>query len=201
MVIKFNEFKTKIINYIENKMMTIAPNLSTIVGKSIASKLITSAGGIVELSKMPACNVLVLGSQRKNLEGFSTAGKLHKGYLAETDIVKNTPEDFQRQALRRLSNKCVLAARYDAYRTVPIIAKDEISTLIDNNNNNMIIDDNSNNNSKSNKEMLNDTKVGEFFKENIKKKLTKIQEPKQSKKRKFYPSLMTSLERLEAARE
>jgi RNA processing factor Prp31 len=81
---------------------------------------------------MPACNVLVLGAQRKNLEGFSTANKLHKGYLTETDIYKNTPEDYQKQALRKLSTKCVLAARYDAFRSVPVVDIDQDPTPIKN---------------------------------------------------------------------
>ena len=78
---------------------------------------------------MPACNVLVLGAQRKNLEGFSTANKLHRGYLSETVLFKNTPEDFQKQALRKLATKCVLAARYDAFRVIPVVDIDQGSTI------------------------------------------------------------------------
>jgi U4/U6 small nuclear ribonucleoprotein PRP31 len=29
------------------------------------------AGGLTKLSKMPACNVMVLGAQKKTLSGFS----------------------------------------------------------------------------------------------------------------------------------
>ena len=78
---------------------------------------------------MPGCNVLVLGAQRKNLEGFSTANKLHRGYLSETEIFKNTPEYFQKQDLRKLATKCVLAARYDAFRVIPVVDIDQGSTI------------------------------------------------------------------------
>ena len=96
---------------------------------------------------MPACNVLVLGAQRKNLEGFSTANKLHRGYLTETDIFKNTPEDYQKQALRKLASKCVLAARYDAFRVIPVVDKDE-DTL--QKNSNLFIDEKNNGNNSNN---------------------------------------------------
>lgn len=43
-------------------MHLIAPNLSAIVGTAVAAKLIASAGGIVELSKIPACNIQMLGA-------------------------------------------------------------------------------------------------------------------------------------------
>ena len=50
------------------------------------------AGGLTNLSKMPACNVLVLGSQKKTLSGFSTTAILpHTGYIYYCDIVQKTP--------------------------------------------------------------------------------------------------------------
>lgn len=103
---------------------------------------------------MPACNVLVLGAQRKNLEGFSTANKLHRGFLTETDIFKNTPEDYQKQALRKLATKCVLAARYDAFRVIPVLDKDEGTTF-----NNFNVFEDGNNNSKIDNNVLMDSKV------------------------------------------
>lgn len=40
-------------------MDRIAPNLSAAVGTEIAAQLMGVAGGLVNLSKMPACNVQV----------------------------------------------------------------------------------------------------------------------------------------------
>ena len=41
-------------------MTYIAPNLSALVGSSVAAQLIGAAGGVVSLSKIPACNIQVL---------------------------------------------------------------------------------------------------------------------------------------------
>jgi U4/U6 small nuclear ribonucleoprotein PRP31 len=49
--------KQKMMQFIKNQMDTVAPNLCEIVGSSVAAKLIASSGGIIELSKMPACNI------------------------------------------------------------------------------------------------------------------------------------------------
>ena len=49
-------------------MDRIAPNLSAAVGTEIAAQLMGVAGGLVNLSKMPACNVQVCGA------GGGTAG-------------------------------------------------------------------------------------------------------------------------------
>lgn len=56
------------LNFLENKMTLIAPNVSAIVGTRVAAKLIAAAGGIVELSRIPAGNIQVLGQQKKGFE-------------------------------------------------------------------------------------------------------------------------------------
>lgn len=69
MAIDLNNFKSKVFEYVESRMTFIAPNLSMIIGASTAAKMLGIAGGLTKLSKMPACNVLVLGSQKKTLSG------------------------------------------------------------------------------------------------------------------------------------
>ena len=117
-------------------MNLIAPNVCSLIGSNVASKIITAVGGILELAKMPASNILVVGTSKKNLEGFSTAGKLHLGFLAEIDAVKETPEEFKRQVLRRFSNKIALAARIDAFRKLPEVNYNVNNIKSQNGNNN-----------------------------------------------------------------
>ena len=51
------------------------------------------AGGLTALSKMPACNIQVLGAQKRTLAGFSSAAILpHTGFIYYSDIVQMTPE-------------------------------------------------------------------------------------------------------------
>ena len=71
-VISLNSQKAKMVHYLESRMSFLAPNVSAIVGTRVAAKLIAAAGGIVELSKIPSCNIQVLGSQKKALNGLST---------------------------------------------------------------------------------------------------------------------------------
>lgn len=50
------------------------------------------AGGLSSLSKMPACNLLVLGAQKKTLSGFSSTAILpHTGFIYYSSIVQDTP--------------------------------------------------------------------------------------------------------------
>jgi U4/U6 small nuclear ribonucleoprotein PRP31 len=72
-------------------MQKIAPNTAALVGATVCAKLIAAAGGLMELSHTPACNIQVLGSERKVMNGLSTAGHLHKGHIQEVDLVRETP--------------------------------------------------------------------------------------------------------------
>lgn len=86
-----------------------------LLGASIAAKLLGVAGGLVKLSKMPACNVQVLGAQKKALSGFSKTQVLpHLGFIYHSQIVQDASPDLRRKATRMVSAKAVLAARVDA---------------------------------------------------------------------------------------
>ncbi|EAA00197.5 AGAP012142-PA [Anopheles gambiae str. PEST] len=142
MAVELNDFKSKIFEYVESRMTFIAPNMSMIVGASTAAKLVGLAGGLTKLSKMPACNVQVLGAQKKTLSGFSKVAMLpHTGYVYYCDIVQDTPPDLRRKAARLVAAKCTLAARVDA----------------------------------SHESHLGE--IGQRFREDIEKKLDKLQEP------------------------
>lgn len=89
MALDLVEAKSKIFEYVESRMSFIAPNTSWIVGATAAAKLMGSAGGLTGLSKMPACNVLLLGAQKKTLTGFSSAAILpHTGHIYYCDLVQ-----------------------------------------------------------------------------------------------------------------
>ncbi|KAK9503782.1 hypothetical protein O3M35_010268 [Rhynocoris fuscipes] len=115
MGIDLNTTKLRIYEYVESRMSFIAPNLSAIIGASTAAKIMGVAGGLTNLSKMPACNVQLLGSQKKMLGGFSQVSTLpHTGFIYHSQFVQDAPPDLRRKAARLIATKCTLAARVDA---------------------------------------------------------------------------------------
>lgn len=116
MAVELNKSKDRIFEYVESRMTLIAPNLTVIVGASIAAKLMGTAGGLTNLSKMPACNVLLLGSHKKTLAGFSSTNILpHTGFIYNSDIVQKMPPEMRRKTSRAIAAKCTLAARVDSF--------------------------------------------------------------------------------------
>lgn len=115
MASELNNFKSKIYEYVESRMTFIAPNITAIVGASTAAKILGIAGGLSKLSKMPACNVLTLGQQKRTLSGFSQAASLpHTGFIYFSQIVQDTPPELRYKAAKLVSTKLTLASRVDA---------------------------------------------------------------------------------------
>jgi U4/U6 small nuclear ribonucleoprotein PRP31 len=120
-VFKLDESRQRVIQYIESRMKFYAPNLSALIGSSIASKLISIAGGLTALGRMVSGNLQALGISKKgSLNGMSTRTSLgHVGYIIESDLIQNCPQSLFKQAYRLVSGKCMIAARCDSFHTSP----------------------------------------------------------------------------------
>jgi U4/U6 small nuclear ribonucleoprotein PRP31 len=73
-VLELYACQKKILKFVENRMKFVAPNLSALVGTACASQLLTAAGGLDALERMPACNIQVMGSKKMAALGFSKKG-------------------------------------------------------------------------------------------------------------------------------
>ena len=84
-------------------MQNIAPNVTAMVGPSVASELIGLAGGLPELSRVPGGNMMLLGQIKKiDMGGLSTSGQMHRGVVYKAPIVMAASEDLQRNVAREL---------------------------------------------------------------------------------------------------
>eukprot|EP00887_Chlorella_sp_A99_P004777 scaffold4.g4777.t1 len=120
MALQLEADKAAILGLVQQQMDRIAPNLSAAVGTEIAAQMMGVAGGLLNLSKMPACNVQVLGAKRRNLAGFSSAAaQPHQGFIFASDLIQQTPPSLRAKAARLVGAKCTLLARMDAYGEDP----------------------------------------------------------------------------------
>ena len=116
---QLEEARHRILSYVESRMSLLAPNLSALIGTRIATRLLGVAGGLAAFTKIPSCNVHLLGASQKMSMGLSTAhgdSTRFSGFLAQCDLVAQTPDDYKMQALRMVSAKASLAARMDMGR-------------------------------------------------------------------------------------
>ena len=108
-----NELST----FVEDRMERWAPSVCALIGSALAAKLLASTGGLAELSKIPACNLQLLGKNKSTSAsrgGMATQSRTqHAGYLMECDLVQSTPNYLKMKAVKAVAGKLALAARTD----------------------------------------------------------------------------------------
>ncbi|KAI0463531.1 hypothetical protein LJB42_002531 [Komagataella kurtzmanii] len=97
----FVQDRQSILGYVISRVQVFAPNVTALVGPSVASQLI-AVHGVLGLSRTPSCNIPSLGSKSGD-----------PGYLYHCDLVQQVYPDFRKQALRIVAGKVILAARVD----------------------------------------------------------------------------------------
>ena len=56
-VISHFDYKKDLQNYLKDEMNDVAPNLTALLGESVGAKLLTHAGGINSLAKLPSSTI------------------------------------------------------------------------------------------------------------------------------------------------
>ena len=111
------EVQQELVQFVENSMESLAPSVCAVIGAPTAARLLGLAGGLAELTKIPACNLQVLGQVKHNSSsraGFASSSiKQHIGILADCELVRNCPKPLQKKALKAVASKLALCARFD----------------------------------------------------------------------------------------
>ena len=63
-VVEIQEYRTQLYEYLKNRMIAIAPNLTILVGELVGARLISHAGSLMNLAKHPASTVQILGAEK-----------------------------------------------------------------------------------------------------------------------------------------
>ena len=98
-----------------NAVKRFAPNLCQLVGSDITSLLISTAGGLEELSKIVSCNLKSFGAKKIGLLGLSSRSTGNQyGVIYASELVQNSPPEIRDSVFRDLTNKVSLCSRIDS---------------------------------------------------------------------------------------
>jgi len=101
-------------------MAAVAPNLATLIGETVGSKLISHAGSLVNLSKFPASTIQILGAEKALFRALKTKGKTPKyGLIFNSTFIGRASQQNKGKISRYLANKCAIAARVDCFSDAP----------------------------------------------------------------------------------
>ena len=111
------------VEFVESRMEVLAPNVTKLLGPGVAAVLMGLAGGLTAMSKIPACNMQLIGQEKdgkKHLAGYSNAASMpNTGLIYYCDLVLGAPPALRRKALKVVAAKVTLAARIDLHQTAP----------------------------------------------------------------------------------
>ncbi|XP_023123499.1 nucleolar protein 58 [Amphiprion ocellaris] len=114
-VIEITDYRTQLYDYLKNRMMAIAPNLTVLVGELVGARLISHAGSLLNLAKHPASTVQILGAEKALFRALKTRKDTPKyGLIYHASLVGQTTAKNKGKISRMLAAKAALAIRYDA---------------------------------------------------------------------------------------
>jgi len=119
-VIKLAEYRKSLFNYLQSKMNSVAPNLTGLLGETVAARLISHAGSLTNLAKFPASTVQILGAEKALFRALKTRGKTPKyGLLFHSTFIGRAATANKGRISRFLANKCSIASRLDSFSEFP----------------------------------------------------------------------------------
>merc|ERR1711935_396942 len=119
-VIGLADYRKELATYLRNKMEIVAPNLSTLIGDTVAARLIAKAGSLTNLAKAPASTVQILGAEKALFRALKTKGNTPKyGLIYHSTFIGRADAKNKGRISRYLANKCSIATRIDAFSDEP----------------------------------------------------------------------------------
>lgn len=114
-IIELTEYRAQLNDYLRNRMMTIAPNLTILVGELVGARLISHAGSLMNLAKHPASTVQILGAEKALFRALKTKHDTPKyGLIYHAQLVGQSSSQMKGKMSRVLAAKASLATRVDA---------------------------------------------------------------------------------------
>eukprot|EP00658_Telonema_sp_P-2_P022922 TRINITY_DN1917_c0_g1_i1.p1 TRINITY_DN1917_c0_g1~~TRINITY_DN1917_c0_g1_i1.p1 ORF type:complete len:479 (+),score=211.95 TRINITY_DN1917_c0_g1_i1:58-1494(+) len=116
-----HQYRDSLQQYLVDKMMIVAPNLTTLIGQQIGAKLISKAGSLTNLAKSPASTIQILGAEKALFRALKKKkGNTPKyGLIFHSSYIQRAQKENRGKISRYLANKAAIACRIDCFMDAP----------------------------------------------------------------------------------
>jgi nucleolar protein 56 len=115
-IVESYKIRSEIEEYVNEIMKEVAPNITGLAGPMIGARLMSLAGGLAELSRLPASTIQVLGAEKALFRALRTGAKPPKhGIIFQHPFIHRTSWWQRGKTARVLAGKLSIAAKIDAY--------------------------------------------------------------------------------------
>lgn len=109
--------RSRLMREVSARADEVLPNVSALIGGLVAARLLSRAGGLSTLARMPGSTIQVLGSERALFSHLRAGTPPPKhGIIFQHRRVHNAPREVRGRVARVLAAKLAIAARLDYYR-------------------------------------------------------------------------------------
>ncbi|MFA6332557.1 MAG: NOP5/NOP56 family protein [Methanoregula sp.] len=113
--------RTELAKEVSARAGKVMPNSSALIGGLVAARLMSHAGGLLPLSRMPASAIQVIGARTALFAHLRTKSPSPKhGIIFQHRRVHNAPRDRRGKVARALAGKLAIAAKLDYFRGVAV---------------------------------------------------------------------------------
>ncbi len=97
-------------------MTEVAPNMTSVLGAVLSAKILSIAGGLDRVAKMPASTLQVLGAEKALFRTLKTGARPPKhGIIFQYAAIHQAPKWLRGRISRAVAGKLAIAARMDAF--------------------------------------------------------------------------------------
>jgi len=115
-ILSLYKLRSTLYDYLDSVMREVAPNVTELVGPTLGARLLSLAGSLQELSKMPASTIQVLGAEKALFRALKSGSRPPKhGIIFQYPAIHVSPRWQRGKIARALAAKLAIAARVDAY--------------------------------------------------------------------------------------
>jgi len=130
-MLELNKLRDELTEYLGHVMRETAPNLTELVGPLLGARLLSLAGSLEALAKLPASTIQVLGAEKALFRALRTGGKPPKhGVIFQYPEIHKAPRWQRGKIARALATKLAIAVKAD-YFTGRFIADNLKKSLLD----------------------------------------------------------------------
>ncbi|HSV42381.1 MAG TPA: ribosomal biogenesis protein, partial [Methanomassiliicoccales archaeon] len=113
--------KAELDRYILESMQKVAPSMTALLSANLAARLVSLAGGLERLARMPSSTIQLLGAEKALFLHLKTGKRPPKhGIIFQHPMVNRAPYWQRGKIARSLGAKATIAAKVDFYKGEPM---------------------------------------------------------------------------------
>lgn len=116
-VLELYSVRQSLEKYVDSVMDEVAPNLKALGGSLLGARLLALSGGLLNLAKLPASTIQVIGAEKALFRSLKTKTRPPKhGIIFQHPVIHDAKRWQRGKIARALAGKLSIAARVDAFK-------------------------------------------------------------------------------------